>query len=208
MGTPTRGCADAVCPPQPATDAVGAATIEGAGRAGRLSRPSGTPPAGGRARGWPERAQTTEPLPGRPGRLSRGPMAQPSCEWLEQRGGRAQEGDGAGKGAVMRCGGVYSAACREEVLKGDYKEASTGGMVRHGGGRALSRRPAGLPEGPCSPTRSGAAVAGRRAAVKVSRPPSRASRPGRVGRQARAGGGQSRPAYGVVVRVGMWATFH
>ena len=24
----------------------------------------------------------------------------------------------------MRCGGVYSAACREEVLKGDYKEAS------------------------------------------------------------------------------------
>ena len=51
----------------------------------------------------------------------------------------------------MRCGGVYSAACREEVLKGDYKEASTGGMVRHGGGRALSRRPAGRPEGPCSP---------------------------------------------------------
>ena len=40
----------------------------------------------------------------------------------------------------MRCGGVYSAACREEVLKGDYKEASTGGdMVRHDRGRALSR---------------------------------------------------------------------
>ena len=51
----------------------------------------------------------------------------------------------------MRCGGVYSAACREEVLKGDYKEASTGDMVRHDGGRALSRRPAGRPEGPCSP---------------------------------------------------------
>jgi hypothetical protein len=50
----------------------------------------------------------------------------------------------------MRCGGVYSAACREEVLKGDYKEASTGDMVRHDGGRALSRRPAGRPEGPCS----------------------------------------------------------
>ena len=48
----------------------------------------------------------------------------------------------------MRCGGVYSAACREEVLKGDYKEASTGDMVRHDRGRALSRRPAGLPEGP------------------------------------------------------------
>ena len=51
----------------------------------------------------------------------------------------------------MRCGGVYSAACREEVLKGDYKEASTGEMVRHDRGRALSRRPAGLPEGPSSP---------------------------------------------------------
>ena len=37
------------------------------------------------------------------------------------------------------------------VLKGDYKEASTGDMVRHDGGRALSRRPAGRPEGRRSP---------------------------------------------------------
>ena len=71
----------------------------------------------------------------------------------------------------MRCGGVYSAACREEVLKGDYKEASTGDMVRHDGGRALSRRPAGRLER-LQPMRSGAAVAGRSAAVKVCRPPS------------------------------------
>ena len=110
VGTPTRGCADAVCPPQPATDAVGAATIEGAGRAGRLSRPSGALPAGGRAREWPERAQIMEPLPGRPGRLSRGPMAQPSCEWLEQRGessggrrGREGGGDAVRRGLL---GGV------------------------------------------------------------------------------------------------------
>ena len=71
--------------------------------------------------------------------------------------------------------------------KGDYKEASTGGMVRHDGGRALSRRPAGLPERPCSPTRSGAAVAGRNAAGKVSRAPSRGSRPGRVGEASASG---------------------
>ena len=111
--------------------------------------------------------------------------SRPVSGW--SKGGRAQEGDGAGKGAVMRCGGVYSAACREEVLKGDYKEASTGDMVRHDRGRALSRRPAGLPEGPCSPTRSGAAVAGRSAAVKVCRPPSTGSRPGRVGEASASG---------------------
>ena len=47
----------------------------------------------------------------------------------------------------MRCGGVYSAACREEVLKGDYKEASTGDLVRHDGGRALSAAPRASPRG-------------------------------------------------------------
>ena len=35
--------------------------------------------------------------------------------------------------------------------KGDYREASTGDIVRHAGGRGLSHRPPGRLEGPCSP---------------------------------------------------------
>ena len=152
--TPTRGARTPSAPPSPPLTPW-RRHDRGRWSGGPSESPregsSGALPAGGRARGWPERAQMTEPLSGRPGRLSRGPMAQPSCEWLEQRGessggrrGREGGGDAVRRGLL---GGVY----REEVLKGDYKEASTGDMVRHDGGRALSRRPAGLPEGPCSP---------------------------------------------------------
>ena len=130
----------------------GGGTIEGAGRAGRLSRPSGALPASGRARGWPERAQSTEPIPGRPGRLARGPMAQPSCAWLKRRressgGRRGKEGGGD---AMRRglIGGVERGGAKRQL---SYREASTGDIVRHAGGRGLSHRPPGRLEGPCSP---------------------------------------------------------
>ena len=147
--TPTRGARTPSAPPQPATDAGGAARSRAVvGRAVRvaqavLCRPADAPEGG--PRGLKIRGRS----PAVPGacHVGRWP-SRPVGGW--SKGGRAQEGDGAGKGAVMRCGGVYSAACREEVLKGDYKEASTGDMVRHDGGRALSRRPAGRPEGPAA----------------------------------------------------------
>ena len=71
VGTPTRGCADAACSPDPATDGVGAARkVEGAGRAGRPSRPIGAQPAGYRAAEQPESTSTFRPAmwPARPTR--------------------------------------------------------------------------------------------------------------------------------------------
>ena len=133
--------------------------------------------AGRWTRGWPKRAQSTEPIPGRPGRLARGPMAQPSCAWLERRressgGRRGREG-----GDAMRRGLIGGG--EREVPKGDDREASTGDVVRHAGGRGLSPPP-GPSRRAVQPTPRGAAggsleglglVAPRRV---DSRPPSAA----------------------------------
>ena len=79
--------------------------------------------------------------------------SRPVRGWSE--GGRAQEGDGAGKGAVMGdamrrglIGGVERGGAKRQL---SYREASTGDIVRHAGGRGLSHRPPGRLEGPCSP---------------------------------------------------------
>ena len=150
MGTPTRGCANAACPrPSP--------TLWGRHYRGRWpSGPSESPERCSASR-WTrarvaQEAQSMEPIPGRPGRLARGPMAQPSCAWLKRRressgGRRGKEGGGD---AMRRglIGGVERGGAKRQL---SYREASTGDVVRHAGGRGLSHRPPGRLEGPCSP---------------------------------------------------------
>ena len=79
-------------------------------------------------------------------------MAQPSCAWLKRRressgGRRGKEGGGD---AMRRglIGGVERGGAKRQL---SYREASTGDIVRHAGGRGLSHRPPGRLEGPCSP---------------------------------------------------------
>ena len=74
--------------------------------------------AGRWTRGWPKRAQSTEPIPGRPGRLARGPMVQPSCAWLERRressgGRRGREGGDAMRRGLI--GGVERGGAKRRL---------------------------------------------------------------------------------------------
>ena len=74
--------------------------------------------AGRWTRGWPKRAQSTEPIPGRPGRLARGPMVQRSCAWLERRressgGRRGREGGDAMRRGLI--GGVERGGAKRRL---------------------------------------------------------------------------------------------
>ena len=100
VGTPTRAARTPPAPPEPATDAVGAARSRAlVGRAVRvvqavLCRPADAPESG------PRGLKVRDRSPAVPDACHAGRWpSRPGRGWSE--GGGAQEGDGAGKGAVM-----------------------------------------------------------------------------------------------------------